>query len=321
MAAFKKKSVSKDDLRRLMKETKINVRSKDKKVDHPHAKYNCLGQLVCTVCNTALKSSLLWNAHLQGRQHKENLVSQNEKQQDLQQINLLKRKLAETNDEHDSKKPKASILKNSLKTNSSNLSNKISIPIVDESDDSVSDSDSEADLSETKDVSIPSEKSTDANSATASSLPKDFFDSGLAAAENENKDEAGNDSESKIANVLPEGFFDDPVIDAKVRQVEYKDKMEEEWELFQKQMKEEAHVSEAIIEDDDEQANVDRNIDEIDEQIHRWSQINDLQDQKEKIMQVKSQKNHSGDGSEDDDSISADDFKDFLDWRSKKPWT
>ena len=28
-----------------------------------------------------------------------------------------------------------------------------------------------------------------------------------------------------------------------VRQVEYKDKMEEEWELFQKSMKEESHVS------------------------------------------------------------------------------
>jgi hypothetical protein len=28
-----------------------------------------------------------------------------------------------------------------------------------------------------------------------------------------------------------------------VRQVTYKDKMEEEWELFQKSMKEEAHVS------------------------------------------------------------------------------
>lgn len=39
MAAVKKKAVSKDDLRRLMKETKFSVRSKDKKVDHPHAKY------------------------------------------------------------------------------------------------------------------------------------------------------------------------------------------------------------------------------------------------------------------------------------------
>lgn len=36
-----------------------------------YLRYNCLGQLVCTICNTALKSSLLWNAHLQGRQHKE----------------------------------------------------------------------------------------------------------------------------------------------------------------------------------------------------------------------------------------------------------
>ncbi|GAB1601310.1 zinc finger protein 830-like [Argonauta hians] len=321
MAASKKKPVSKDDLRRLMKETKTNVNNKDKKVDHPHAKYNCLGQLVCSICNTALKSSLLWNAHIQGRQHKENLVSQNTSQQDLQQVNLLKRKLAEKTAEHDNKKkPKVltSILKNGSKTN---LSNKTSFPEYDDSsDESMSDSDSAEKPSETNNVPVPSVKPSASSSAAASSLPKDFFDSTSTPAEN--KDEAATNSEVKMSSVLPEGFFDDPVIDAKVRKVEYKDKMEEEWELFQKQMKEETHVSEAIMEDEDEQANVDRNIDEIDEQMHRWSQINDLQDQKEKILQVKSQTNQNeGDDDDDDDSLSAEDFKDFLDWRSKKPWT
>ena len=33
--------------------------------------YNSLGQLVCVVCSCQVKSELLWNAHLQGRTHKE----------------------------------------------------------------------------------------------------------------------------------------------------------------------------------------------------------------------------------------------------------
>lgn len=123
----------------------------------------------------------------------------------------------------------------------------------------------------------------------------------------------------KISEVLPEGFFDDPIMDAKVRKVEYKDKMEEEWDLFQKQMKEESHVSEAIMEEDDEQTNVDRNIDEIDEQIHRWSQINELQSKKEEINKTKSQKNDNDD-SDSDDSSALEDFHNLLDWRSKKSW-
>lgn len=40
-----------------------------------------------------------------------------------------------------------------------------------------------------------------------------------------------------MADKLPEGFFDDPILDAKVRKVEYVDKEEEEWNAFQKAMK------------------------------------------------------------------------------------
>lgn len=34
-------------------------------------RYNTLDQLVCVLCNTVIKSNILWNAHIQGRQHKE----------------------------------------------------------------------------------------------------------------------------------------------------------------------------------------------------------------------------------------------------------
>ena len=41
---------------------------------------------------------------------------------------------------------------------------------------------------------------------------------------------------------LPEGFFDDPKMDARARNVEYKDPMTEEWEKFQKSIAKETDV-------------------------------------------------------------------------------
>jgi zinc finger protein 830 len=53
--------------------------------------------------------------------------------------------------------------------------------------------------------------------------------------------------------------------------VEYKDPVEEEWEKFQKEMKEETTVSAQIIAEDQEEATAERQIDEIDEQMRNWS--------------------------------------------------
>lgn len=72
---------------------------------------------------------------------------------------------------------------------------------------------------------------------------------------------------------LPEGFFDDPVKDAKARNLEYKDPVEEEWDKFQKEIKAAADFSNAIIAEDQEESTVERQIVEIDEQIRNWSRL------------------------------------------------
>lgn len=56
-----------------------------------------------------------------------------------------------------------------------------------------------------------------------------------------------------------------------VRNIEYKDPNEEEWEKFQKEIKEEASASAEIIAGEQEEATAERQIDEIDEQIRNWS--------------------------------------------------
>lgn len=79
------------------------------------------------------------------------------------------------------------------------------------------------------------------------------------------------DQLSSVDETLPEGFFDDPVKDAKARNLDYKDPIEEEWEKFQKEIKAASNFSNAIIAEDQEESTTERQIDEIDEQIRNWS--------------------------------------------------
>lgn len=55
------------------------------------------------------------------------------------------------------------------------------------------------------------------------------------------------------------------------RNVEYKDPMEEEWEKYQKEIKEEDAQSAQIIADDQEEATTERQMEEIEEQMRHWS--------------------------------------------------
>lgn len=97
--------------------------------------------------------------------------------------------------------------------------------------------------------------------------------SGDDRAENTAKDA---ESMEVTDETIPEGFFDDPIKDAKARNVDYKNPIEEEWEQFQQEIKEAANFSNAIMAEDQEQSIVERQIDEIDEQIRNWSRYVDL---------------------------------------------
>lgn len=147
----------------------------------------------------------------------------------------------------------------------------------------------------------------------SSNLPKDFFDDSI-----EDKTSSNitiNEIDRKKINELPEGFFDNPVLDAKVRKVEYKDPMEEEWEKFKKIMAEESNLSQAIIEEDMQESNVEREITQIDEQIHHWSRVEVLQEQKDNLMKERAKSDEEVDNSSGTDE---NEFEEFLDWRSKQ---
>ncbi|XP_065085950.1 zinc finger protein 830 [Ochlerotatus camptorhynchus] len=323
-AAFKlaKKKYTQQDLRRIMHETKANsakapTESTSKRIESPLAKYNDAGQLSCILCSSVVRSEAVWKVHVNSKQHKES----------IEQAKQLKEKAAQS----------ATTIAQPQKTPTVDATASVAV----------------ATPSAFKRPSSPGPRETASNkkikgilknsASVDQSLPADFFDSGAKI----NKDlvnirlpgrsGAGKDDQAEAAPVepppdeekLPEGFFDDPKADAKARNIEYKDPNDEEWERFQKVIKEATTESLAIINEEQEESTAERQISEIDEQIRNWSRVLSLEKKKEEVRHrtltamevgekaVKVKKEEQQDSDEEADDT---EFEEFPDWRAKKSY-
>ncbi|KAK2713672.1 hypothetical protein QYM36_009521 [Artemia franciscana] len=270
---------------------KLGLGSSAKKIDSPYAKYTHGGLLLsCSLCNISIKSELFWTAHISGRQHRENLAKLQKPQSSSKTALGVKRKA--DFDDGPAVKRKETLPED----------------FFDKSDSRVKPASSFV-----KPKSILKNKPT---AVQDSKLPTTSMPTlGNVSVSLSNGKEAidiGKPSKS-VDTTLPEGFFDDPVLDAKARNIEYKDPKVEEWERFQKEMKELATVSETIVEEDTEVAMADRQLEEIDEQLHRWNRVLEFEIKKEELapgaepMQTES--------TSSDDEMEELDL--LLDWRSK----
>ena len=98
---------------------------------------------------------------------------------------------------------------------------------------------------------------------------------------------------SDVPATLPEGFFDDPDLDAQARGFDRVKNLEQEYEEFKKLMQNEEIKSDVIVEKDDYNRDVDRDLAEVDELISRWSKIEDLHKQREALLALKKAKEGS----------------------------
>ncbi|XP_075971769.1 zinc finger protein 830 [Anticarsia gemmatalis] len=285
------KQKAQEEMRRLMAERKKkNV--KPTKIDNPLAKYNNSGQLMCILCNSVVRSEHVWQVHVNSKQHKENV----EKAKKLKELtnNFTVGKIKHKSSSPPKDAPPEKKIKGILK-------NAFEVPAVQAPKNNAP-----------QIISYHSEeiKRTPLNSVVVrkeETLPTSSTSEG---------DNAAQTSEQPI----PEGFFDDPILDAKVRNIEYKDPVEEEWEKFQKEIKEEATASAEIIAGEQEEATAERQIDEIDEQIRIWSKVLDFELKKEETKKTKHDTEQMSEG-EEGESDNEDDIDEFLDWRAKKSYS
>ncbi|NXN06661.1 ZN830 protein, partial [Indicator maculatus] len=200
-------------------------------------------------------------------------------------------------------------------------------------DDDDDDEEEEQDQSNKSSVTHKTELPSPTQESITNSLPADFFDSKTTAApivshsgsiQKAEIQEKIVERKENTAEALPEGFFDDPEVDAKVRKVDApKDQMDKEWDEFQKAMRQVNTISEAIVAEDDEEGRLDRQIEEIDEQIECYRRVELLRNRqdlmKEKLkeamrLRATQEKEDEAIGSEDEEEL-----QDLLsqDWRVK----
>ncbi|XP_018414302.1 PREDICTED: zinc finger protein 830 [Nanorana parkeri] len=337
-APGKKKLVQQDELRRLMKAKQRETASK-KRVDSPLAKYNSLGHLSCAVCNVPIKSELLWQAHILGKQHKEKVAGLKGTKENTSSPSVsaptsqaTKRKGPVAGGE-DVKRVRDSEEQSSAPTTASTLpagffektdqpshkqttGNSASLRLLagdyDDDDEEVQEKGetSSAALSSSmqKSTEIPLPPPT-ANDG----LPADFFDRKTTVVSHSGSifkadiQEKLVERKENTAEALPEGFFDDPEVDAKVRKVDApKDHMAKEWEEFQKEIRQVNTVSEAIVAEEDEEGRFDRQIEEIDEQMECFRRIEHLRNRKDVLNESLKKVLMSKAAKEEDDAESND---------------
>ncbi|KAM4705905.1 zinc finger protein 830 [Rhinophrynus dorsalis] len=351
-ASGKKKLVQQEELRRLMK-AKQRESSAKKRIESPLAKYPYLGHLSCIVCNTHIKSELLWQAHILGKQHKEKVAALKGTKENTSNLPVTtqlsqpsKRKgpglesqdnkrvkgLEDQSPASTTKLSSGFFEKNEPSSNQTALKQpSLRLLAGDYDDDDSSDDEENEEAKEVLSSSLqkPTEIPLPPPTASSDSLPADFFDSKTPVVSHSGSilkpdvQEKIVERKENTAEALPEGFFDDPEVDAKVRKVDApKDQMDKEWEEFQKEMRQVNTVSEAIVAEEDEEGRLDRQIDEIDEQIECYRRIEHLRDRKDvlqetlmEIMREKANKHERDElGSDDEEMLSS-----MLaqDWREK----
>ncbi|KAK2822487.1 hypothetical protein Q5P01_022552 [Channa striata] len=315
MASSKKakKVVNQEELRRLMREKQRQTTEK-KRVESPFAKYNSLGHLSCNLCNVQVKSELLWPTHVLGKQHKERVaeLKEGKGQVATQQSQPVKRKAPESEDVNGKKAKPAPAAGLSL------------LAGVYEEDDN----DDKAEGAE----EVAGTTSAPAQEVEASGLPADFFDSSIppslaishsGSILKAEVQEKSIERKENTAESLPEGFFDDPIRDAKVRNVDApKDQMDKEWEEFQKEIRQVNTKSEAIVAEEDEEGRLERQIDEIDEQIECYKRVELLRDKRD-VVKSKSlprkEEQMEIDGNTEEEEEDEEELLGLLsrDWRAK----
>ncbi|KAM6990037.1 zinc finger protein 830 [Tautogolabrus adspersus] len=286
-----KKVVNQEELRRLMRAKQRQTTDK-KRVESPFAKYNSLGHLSCVLCNVQVKTELLWPAHVLGKQHKEKVAELKgaQSQPVAPQSQPLKRKIQDSEDIQGKKAKPSSGAGQSSSELPGDFFEKPSETEAAPSKKSagltllagVYNEDDEEDAEEAGIADPP-----------PGGLPTDFFDSSVPSTPTishsgsilkADEQEKTVDKKDNTAEALPEGFFDDPVRDAKVRKVDApKDQMDKEWEEFQKEIRQVNTKSDAIVAEDDEEGRLERQIDEIDEQIQCYKRVEILRDKRDVV--------------------------------------
>eukprot|EP00128_Syssomonas_multiformis_P007723 Colp12_sorted_trinity150504_noHs@15513 len=306
-----------EELRRLMREA---YKTKGK-VDSPYAKYNDAGKLTCIVCNKLVGSDDLWPSHLQSKSHKERFVLYKKQSfaKPTASAKAVAAPVAKAPAVIPARAPSDSASAGSKRKNDTATegdAKRAKVSLVDAA--SSEEEEVEEEEGEGDDTRMPhtapatNDESHGSNDVTPSGLPPGFFDNPPAPAETIVTTKGG---------ALPEGFFDDPIKDAKVRNVKAPTTIDEDWELFQKEMMAEQTKAEVEEKAEEQEELQKKDVEELNEHQGYLNRLQQLRARREAVRAQSGQKpapapmdvdEHTEDLSEEED------FSDVVDWRVKR---
>lgn len=337
------KKISQEELRQMMRERAAQQKKTLQRIESPLAKYDDKSNLWCVVCNVIVQSEALWTVHLLDKSHKKVrkrwitgllfliFVLSFQKIEDLKR---LKQGTPVPNSGSKSTNGvKRSLDGDALRKSSSKFA---TISEFSKKEILIKQSKTEDKQPKTNDQPTLENGNTDATLAESiadPSLPQDFFDSGVrapAVSNNQTKEQisASGKAEESEAGTLPQGFFDDPKLDAKSRKGPHaRDPMDEQMEVFMREIAQESLVSEVILEEEIEQLQKEKDIDEVDEQINQWERVDRYQKKIEEIHKkrkaeraaaaLNANQKDNEDSEDDDDDDDPESLNDMNFWRSK----
>ncbi|KAI8393863.1 uncharacterized protein BYT42DRAFT_542059 [Radiomyces spectabilis] len=264
------------DVRRLLKQQRTE-RQKTKKIEHPFAKYDTQGRLICVVCNAVVKSEAIWPSHLVSASHKES----------INRLRALKQQQA---------RDRAAPLKPQTDER------KRVAPANDEPNDVVHSKRARYDEQDqaAAEQEEEEEEEEEAEEEESSGLPADFFDAAPMEDTSVPATETSVEVEGEPSSVavsgtvvekpsggLPSGFFDDPEEEARIRKEpapseQMETAIEEDYEAFREMMVETTEETEKMREEDDEEFWFDRNEDLRQQQAEFDARVEELKKLREK---------------------------------------
>jgi zinc finger protein 830 len=253
-----------------------SLKSRHSRIDSPIAKYSQTGQLSCIICNQIIKVESLWTAHINSKSHlinkdklKDVLLKEQQQQQQQQNkdVNSFKRPSNPSDDKQSNEKSFKKLKIESETETVHSKKNKLK-DICDEEEKKLDTS------PQSESISISISKG-DSTSIIQNSPQKE---------EKEEEETTNLPSNPLIGSNLPEGFFDNQEIDDKVRGVSRAQNLEAEYEEFKRIMQTETIKSDNIVEIDDKTRDADRDLEEVDELINRWSKIESLHQKREQLL-------------------------------------
>lgn len=226
----------KPEIRRLLKQQR-SERQKEKRVEHPFAKYNEQDQLVCVVCSQVVKSA--WPVHLTSSTHKQSIARLKAVKQQQQQQSL-KRSAPEEPPVSSSKRPRQE----------------------EEEDDVMAEEDTSNQL--------PADFFDNAPGDATVNEHEDEEQQETSVQEQQQQPTTNNDDQHEVAHQmehnLPQGFFDNPDEEARARREappaeQLENRIEQDYAEFQQLMADTAIEADKAQDVEDEELWQDRDDD------------------------------------------------------------